>query len=355
MSRLDVVIVAAGVVTPVGLTLPEAAAAVRAKTARFTEGPFHDRRAEPLVMATVPEDGLPPLNPDVDAQASVSSRERRMVRLAAQALVQCSSALPKTATNVPVSIAVANVDGSVGIDRKRFVDRLALQSGVPIAAATSLAHQHGRAGGLLALDDARDLLLRGLARYVIAGGVDSYRDPAVIARLDAACRVKSSSNLDAFVPGEGAALLLVTTAAQASQDGLEPLATYSSAATAFEDGHLSSSAPYKAEALAAAIAQLASRGDISSPVAEVYSSMNGEHHWGREWAVAFMRHRALFDPSHEVHHPADSYGDLGVAAGPMMVALTALGQRKQYRRSPALVYCSSDDGPRAALFVHQGA
>lgn len=351
MPAAEVVIVAAGVVTPVGVSLPEAAAAVRSGTARFTESPFHDRNAKPLVMALVPEDALPPLHPDVDVQDRVSSRERRMVRLAAQAFAQCAKVLPKTARTVPVSIAVPNVDGTVGIDRKRFVERLSIQTGVPLATGPSLAHQHGRAGGLLALDDARALLLRGVAQYVIAGGVDSYRDASVIARLDAVGRIKSESNRDAFIPGEAAALLLVTTATQAARDGLAALAAYSSIATAFEEGHLLSSTPYRGDAVAAAIAQLASRGEADHPIAEVYSSMNGEHHWGREWSIAFMRQRALFDPAHEFHHPADAYGDVGTAAGPMLVALTAIGQQQRYRRSPALVYCSSDDGPRAAMLV----
>jgi 3-oxoacyl-[acyl-carrier-protein] synthase I len=355
MTAADVVIVAVGMVTPVGLTLAEVATAVRARTSRFTESPFHDRRSDPIIMAAVPEDALPALAPAIDAQPKVSSRERRMLRLAAQAFVQCAAGLPKSAGAVPVSIAVPAVAGSVGLDRRRFVDRLAIQTGIPIAIEVSDAQYAGRAGGLLALTHARDLLLRGAARYAIAGGVDSYRDAAVLGRLDAARRLKSSLNRDALIPGEGAALLLLTTRGQAAQDGLDPLATFSSAATAFEDGHLLSTAPYKADALAVAIGTLAARRELTSPVAEVYSSMTGEHHWGREWAVAFMRQRALFAPEHGFHHPADCYGDIGTAAGPAMVGLSALGQRKQYRRSPALVYCSSDDGPRAALFVHQGA
>jgi len=355
MTDSDVVVTAAGVMTSVGVTLPEAAASVRARTARFEESPIRDKHAKPVVMATVPEDALPPLKADIDAEEKVSSRERRMLRLAAQALAQVVPGLPAVTKSLPACVALPRVDGAVSVDPARFVQRLAVQSGLPLAVTPNAASYLGRAGGLVALADARDLLQRGAAQYVMAGGVDSHRDPKVIARLDNARRVKSESNLDAFIPGEGAAFLLLTTAAQARRDGLETLAVCSGAGMAFEDGHLFSSAPYRAEALAEAVARLAARGEIASPVGDVYSSMNGEHHWGREWSVAYMRQRALFDPDHGFHHPADSYGDIGAAAGPMLVALAALGQRKQYARSPALVYCSSDDGPRAALFVHQGA
>jgi 3-oxoacyl-[acyl-carrier-protein] synthase-1 len=86
-------------------------------------------------------------------------------------------------------------------------------------------------------------------------------------------------------------------------------------------------------------------------VQEVYASMNGEQHWAKEWGVAQLRSRDAFDPAHVLHHPADCTGDTGAACGPLMVGLAALGMAGGYRRSPCLVYASSDDGPRAALGV----
>jgi 3-oxoacyl-[acyl-carrier-protein] synthase-1 len=355
MTTPDPVIVGAGAVTALGLSIPEIAAAVLARSARFTESPFRDRHAEPLVLATVPEEALPPLDPVIDAQPAVSSRERRMLRLAGQSLGQLRAALPANAQGIPLSIALPRAVGPIAIDGMRFVERLAIQSGLPIAITASTIRQEGRAGGILALGDARDQLQRGLARYVIAGGVDSYRDSRVIAALDAARRIKTSSNLDAFIPGEGATFLLLTTAAQAEKDGREPLARCSVTAASVEEGHLHASAPYRGEALSHAVRELMVAGNVPGPVTDVFSSMNGEHHWGREWSIAFMRQRALFDEPHHFHHPADSFGDIGAAAGPTLVALAAVRQHKRQGRSPALVYCSSDDGPRAAMFVHQGA
>ena len=76
--------------------------------------------------------------------------------------------------------------------------------------------------------------------------------------------------------------------------------------------------------------------------------MNGESHWGKEWGVAFIRNRPAFVEGHSMLHPADCYGEIGAACGPMMVALAALGLRTGRSRGPALVYASSDSGPRAA-------
>jgi 3-oxoacyl-[acyl-carrier-protein] synthase-1 len=64
-----------------------------------------------------------------------------------------------------------------------------------------------------------------------------------------------------------------------------------------------------------------------------------------------MRNRDAFLPVYRMHHPADSFGDTGAASGTLMVGLAAVGIRNRYRRSPALVYGSSDRGPRAALVV----
>jgi 3-oxoacyl-[acyl-carrier-protein] synthase-1 len=107
--------------------------------------------------------------------------------------------------------------------------------------------------------------------------------------------------------------------------------------------------PYRGEGLAIAVAQLVGSGDAPEPFAEVYSSMNGEGHWAKEWGVAAIRNQAALRPGHRMHHPADCYGDTGAAAGALMVGLAALGVVDGYRRSPCLVYASSDKGPRAAL------
>jgi 3-oxoacyl-[acyl-carrier-protein] synthase I len=80
--------------------------------------------------------------------------------------------------------------------------------------------------------------------------------------------------------------------------------------------------------------------------------MNGESHWAKEWGIGFLRNRAAFSERHGLHHPADSLGDTGAACGPILVGLAALGIRDRYRRTPCLVYGSSDRGPRAALAVY---
>ena len=118
-----------------------------------------------------------------------------------------------------------------------------------------------------------------------------------------------------------------------------------------EPGHLYSEEPYQGNGLALAVQQLIQSGAMAGPIQEVYSSMNGENHWAKEWGVAFLRNSGGFLYDHGMHHPADCYGDTGAACGPLMVGLAALAIKQGYSRSPALIYGSSDRGLRAALVL----
>jgi 3-oxoacyl-[acyl-carrier-protein] synthase I len=206
----------------------------------------------------------------------------------------------------------------------------------------------GRAGGLRALARAVDWLQAGHP-FVIAGGVDTFRDLYVLGTLDMEQRLKSDVNLDGFIPSEGAAFLLLARSDAPDAGTTRPLATLSGFGAGVETGHMYSDQPYRGDGLAALLTATFAGG--AGPVGDVYSSMNGESHWAKEWGVAFMRNRARFAEDHGMHHPADCQGDTGAAAGPLMVGLAVLGVREGYRRAPTLVYASSDRGERAAVIV----
>jgi len=176
-------------------------------------------------------------------------------------------------------------------------------------------------------------------------------DLYVLATLDMEQRIKSNTSWDAFIPGEGAAFLLLGSKAGADSLKAKPLATLSGVAHGTEAGHLYSTEPYRGEGLAQAVTELFKASAPPKPVSATYSSMNGESHWGKEYSIAYMRNSAKFDPAARLMHPADCYGDIGAAAGPMLAALAADGIAQGYRPGPALVCCSNDRAPRAAMMV----
>ncbi len=351
MATGAVVIVGIGMSTPVGLSAPETAASVRAGTARFAESSFFDKNFVPFTLAQVPDDGLLELAPSLGGLPEGTERERRMLRLAASALRECLGPLRGQSTAVPVCLALPESEGKTPLDRLAFVTHLAAQSGGALDPQGTDASHLGRAGGVVAIAQAMVTVESGLAEFAVAGGIDSYRDPYVLAILDQEQRVKSESNWDGFVPGEAAEFVLLTTRRHASTRGLPVLAALSDPAMGFESGHLYSPEPYRGDGLAATLQQLVAQRAEPTPIAEVYASMSGESHWAKEWGVAFLRNREAFREDHRMHHPADCFGDTGAASGPLLVGLASLGISGRYRRSPALAYGSSDRGPRAAVIV----
>ena len=349
MATDSVVVVGIGMMTPVGLTTAETAASVRSATMLFAETPIRDHRFEPFTLAEVIEDGLPQLVDEVAAAPGLTSREARMLRLAAMPLRECLKSLTPGTTAPGLVLALPEMQTTLPLDGKKFLQRFAQQTRNSFNMKQSAAPHVGRAGGLAAIGQAAETIRQGKARLMLAGGVDTYRDLYVLGTLDMEKRVKSSVHLDGFIPGEGAAFVLLASPDAAREGGLVPLARISPVFQGMEQGHLYSKEPYRGEGLAMAVEKLAASGTEGAPIAEVYSSMNGESHWGKEWGVSFIRNKAAFLPDHAIHHPADCLGDTGAAAGLIMLGLAVYGLHDHYHRGPCLVYCSSDRGQRAVL------
>lgn len=347
MAAPEVVVARVGMVTAVGLSAVETSASVRAATMRFTSLDWLDHRFEPFTVAAVPDAGLPELSPEVARTPGLSLRDARLLRLGARALAECLGAAGPGGGRPPLVLALAEPERQRPVDAGRFLKLFAAQAPGAFDAAASTTLALGRAGGLAAVGRAAALVRSGQARFALAGGLDSYVDLYTLGTLDLEKRVKSGAHLDGFIPGEGAAFLLLASAPAAAAARLPALAVVSEAAEGFEKGHLGSKETYKGEGLAATVQALVSAAPPPRPFVSVWSSMNGESHWAREWGVAFMRSRDAFAEAHAMNHPADCYGETGAAAGALLAGLASL----EAQRGPALVYASSDLGARASLSV----
>ncbi|MBL8344154.1 MAG: hypothetical protein JNN03_01850 [Rubrivivax sp.] len=354
MASPDIVIASAGLVTPVGLSLRETAASARARVARLREIDWRDRRFEPFVVGTVPDDGLPDLAAPL-AELPLQTREARMLRLAHVALEEALAPMVETQQRVPLLLGLPEHHTTQPLDPKRFLARLDQQCPGRIYVATSVAAPRGRAAGLMALRQAQRWLATGAHEVVLIGGVDSLVDLYVLGTLDLEQRIRGETVSDGFTPSEGAAFLLLTTAAHARAQRLPTMAPLLAAASGQEEGHLYAEAPYRGDGLAATFAQLFAQAPPPQPVATVYCSFNGERYWAREFGVARTRQAAAFAPEAAMEHPAEVFGDLGAAHGPALLALAAHAMREGYRASPCLVYASSDHADRAAALLARAA
>jgi len=347
VAESDVVVCRVGMVTAVGLSAAETAASVQSATMRFAQIDCLDRRFEPITVASVPDAGLPVLSPEVANAPGLGARDGRLVRLGARALAECFGTARRLPTRPALILALPEPEREPRLDAADFLGLLAAQTAHAFDAASSTTVTVGRAGGLVAVGRAASLVRSGRSLFVLAGGVDSLVDPSTLSDLDTRGRVKSEGNLDGFIPGEGAAFLLLASRAAAAAAGLPAMAVVSEVTEGFEKGHLGSKETYKGEGLAATIQSLVSSAPPPRPFVSVWSSMNGESHWGREWGVALLRSSGAFADPLAMNHPADCFGDTGAAAGAILTGLACLGTSG----GPALVYASSDLGPRASLSI----
>lgn len=347
-------ILAAGCITPGGLTLAETAASTRARVARLKAIDWLDRRFDAFVVGRVPDDGLPELNAALAAQMR-PSRESRMLQLAHAALADVVRGLPPQIEAPPLLLALPEHHTTIAIEPARFLQRLALQAGPCFDLGNSIAAPRGRAAGVMAIKQALQRIESGQSKFVLVGGVDSLVDLHLLGTFDREDRVRGETISDGFSPSEGAAFVLLGDADTTRAYGIPALANVSAAAIGQEPGHLYSDEPYLGEGLASAVSSAIDAAELPTQIASVFCTFNGERYWAREFGVARIRNAAAFADDAAMEHPAECFGDLGAAHGVALAALAAHGIARGYRRAPALVYASSDHADRAAAILDRAA
>jgi 3-oxoacyl-[acyl-carrier-protein] synthase I len=210
----------------------------------------------------------------------------------------------------------------------------------------------GRAAGMEALEFAFRYLYDSQNDFMLVGGSDSFRNYTRLRPLGEAGRLTVKGSADSFVPGEAAGFLLLTRHPKLAlvKDG--HMIALNTPGMSDEPGHLYSDEPYRGEGLDQAF----KKALISQPdhnVHSIYSSMNGENIWAKEYGVASLRNKRAFKDPVRFEHPADCYGDLGSATSAILIALAAEHLFKSTDAKTHLVYSSSDTAKRGAVVVEK--
>lgn len=348
-------IVSVGLVTPVGLYAGAASAAIAAGRSRAMRGSVVNKALEGQGFHLVDEAYLEPLTSALSAD-NMSLPHERMVRLGGSALAEAASAARGP---VPLLLALPELipgrDDAIG---PSFVQHLALQAGasVRIDEKRSAVYRRGGASALFALRDALLLLGRGEVPELIVGGVDTFLDAVRLSVLDLEDRLYGRESRLGFLPGEGAAFLLLRSSrarARVPKQGQPPappegqsLARIISVGTGKETGHRYSAEPYRGDGLAEAFETLFDAVPSNQPkVRCVYAGFNGEEMPAKEWGVARLRNSERFADEVQVEHPADCIGDSGAAMGAIMLALAALAISGGHTPEPRPIWARDDPGP----------
>jgi 3-oxoacyl-[acyl-carrier-protein] synthase I len=353
----DVVVVATGARTPLGLTAESSAAAVRAGIARIGEHPvLVDDSGQPLIVAL-----------DGRLGADLFGAER-LAPLATAALVEATRKVlgvgaaegegrPAVATDSPLAVFVALPDARPGLDAGDS-GRIARSLGQSLAALGVAVRvespRTGHAGALHGIAKAVGDLRSTRCSLAAVGGVESYMQTATLRALAGDRRLGGKGVRSGFHPGEGAGFVVLALDSTARRLGLRPLAKVRGAFAAIEERTFATGREVLGEGLAKAIAGAAA--DLALPgeaIDDVFCDINGERYRSEEWGMAVLRVQGVMARS-SYEAPANLWGDVGAAWGALGCILSVRAWERGYARGPrALVWGSSDSGLRAAVVLQR--
>ncbi len=347
----NVVITATSAVTAVGADISQTCAAINAGITPFVEHdyitctPSDPEWDEPLPTYVA---SVPFINPYLNTS-------KRLTELVMPAITEVfaksqlkRAELAKTAMFFALPLSDKSTQGLAL--NECWLSSLKSQTGLHGLASCKLSNL-GNIGVLSLINEAVGLLNSGQLEQCIIGGVDSYLFPERIAYFDKNWRIKSARNVDGFIPGEAAAMLLLETKANAAKRGVKALAEISGFGQGIEEKHFASKLSSNGQGLTTAIKAAVFNNAKPTTVSSIYCDFNGESYYAQEWGLIKVRLAAIFESVNEFNHPADSYGNIGAASGAMLLANAVDNMQKGNTKSNVMVATANDDGQRNVILI----
>jgi len=339
---------ASGMVSPLGINTAMTAAAVKANISAYTLSDYYNRHFQPIKVAALPPalfDGQ-----DFDATDWSGSHARKLAFITTLAAGQVFTSAPPAA---PIPLILAMPESTTTRQQEPGLsNHLADSFPAWINPALGRRIYSGRAAGMEALAFAFDYLYDQPCEFILVGGSDSYLDDLRLTALDQEDRLVTPESSNGFVPAEASGFLLLTRNPDKALVVNGHRIVLHAPGIAEEPGHLYSQEPYRGDGLDQAFKKALASAP-AQPIPRIYSSMNGEHHWAKEYGVAYLRNRQHFSESVDIKHPADAYGDIGAATAPVLIALAAQQLLATAGDHAYLVYSSSDGPQRGAIIVEK--
>lgn len=349
-----------GTITSIGADAPCTAAAVNAEISGYSASEYTNQSDQPITLANVPDTVFSTFSVAIETGDYFSDHIDHTIKMSLIALTEAlTPALTSQAITQAVPLVLVMPEPQTNIeyiDHQLLISNLIEVGRLPLSPELVYRLHTGRAGGVQGLDVAFRYLYELNYDFVLIGGSECYLNHPRLDELDAAQRLLAPGVMDGFTPGEGAAFLLLTRQPQYALNQNNHIIALHPPGISEEPGHITASADkiYRGDGLDQAF-KGALKDHSGADIQRTYSSMNGEHYWAKEFGVALLRNQAHFQDPTTMVHPADCYGDLGVAAGPALIGLAAQHLLKQPGLATHLVYSSSDGPMRAAVRVEKEA
>jgi len=217
--------------------------------------------------------------------------------------------------------------------------------------------ERGHAAGLMSIQAAAQKIALGELDVAISGGVDSYINQETLEWLDARGLLISEQNRNGFVPGEAAGVCIVTTRRTADDAGLPVHATVVAASTAHELNGIRGDGVCTGQGLTTAISEASASLRLpEESITATYCDLNGERYRNEELVYALLRVQRSFVNANDYESPADCWGDVGAASGPLFAGLAVSSGMRGYAKGlyPVL-WCGSESGYRTAVVLRLGS
>lgn len=341
----NLALISTGMITAIGANTAMTAASVNAGVSGQSESHYYNKRNKPIRLACIPEGALAPLDESLRSAAEKYSQSHSyLVRIASQALLEClQSYTPEDP--VPVFMACPEVlPTTTNRVHPGFLKHLQIQSKANIDLSNSKLTYTGRPGGFEMIELAFKFFDATGRDFALVGGADSYKYCLQqLSILDGEDRLLVHGSGEGFIPGDAGGFLLLASPSAVRKYGLSPLLNIACPASAQELGHRYSDEPYRGDGLATAFREALSNVP-GVQIDEIYTSMNGESFASKELGVAMMRNRQSIGEKTKIKHPADCFGDIGAAFGPIL-----LGLMSRTKTCSSLAYGSADGPYRTAV------
>lgn len=338
-----------GASTPVGRNVWASAAAVRAGISGFVQHPYMvDTVGEPMRAAIAPW-------LDIGLQGT-----GRLAALLLPAMEEALAAWPAAAPADRCALALALPTARPGLPSDAaglLLQRVRQHFGGLFG--NQATFQAGHAAGLLALQAAFQELGQGRLDACLVAGVDSWIAPETLEWLEAEDQLHGAGPLNnawGFIPGEGAgALLLVREGAAGTRPGASAWARVLSVGQAHEPKRIKTPTVCIGEGLTSAFQAALQAVPAGAKVTDIYCDMNGEPYRADEFGFSVLRTGEHFESASDFIAPADCWGDVGAAGGPLHGLLACVAAHKGYANGPlAFVWSSAETGERAAALLACG-
>ena len=341
-----------GMITSIGGNTAMTAAAVKAKVSGYKASQFFNMQGYQITMASVPDEVFSSVDVEIETGELYCDQFDRIIKMAIIAIREAVSQ-QSIKKPIPLILALPELEQTEDyVPLELLLANLVNQKDLMLRAGEIQCVSTGRAAGIQGLELAIKTLFEKGEDYVLIGGSDSFEDAKRLYDLDETDRLLAQNRMDGFAVGEGACFILLTLQPELALKHNGHIISLALPGSSQEVGHYYSDKIYKGDGLDNAFKH-ALVDCAENSIDTIYSSMNGENHWAKEYGVATIRNKHFFKESVKTEHPADCFGDLGVATGTGLLGLSAESLLKDKNQKKQLVYSSSDGAWRSAVQVEK--